>query len=184
LASQFAFLPIIPRDDVRLHHEDAGELPTRSLALLENGLGAPPRHELPPRGRLACCLVDLHICGLDIAASLAGSAINSNHRAHATAEYEARREVKQPATARDPFIKFLGFSLNRTLAGTGCLTISRHYPAMLFATRSCLARLEESKRHWTDEVLIVWPQSVAEEMAEECMTSDLLREQVNVRLIA
>src|SRR5258708_15238975 len=38
-------------------------------------------------------------------------------------------------------------------------------------------------RSRTDEVLIVWPQSVAEELAEECMSSNLLREQVNVRLI-
>jgi hypothetical protein len=39
-------------------------------------------------------------------------------------------------------------------------------------------------RSQTDKVLIIWPESVAEELAEECMTSDLLREQVNVRLIA
>jgi hypothetical protein len=38
-------------------------------------------------------------------------------------------------------------------------------------------------RSRTDEVLIVWPQSVAVELAEECMSSDLLREQVNVRLM-
>jgi phosphatidylglycerophosphate synthase len=38
-------------------------------------------------------------------------------------------------------------------------------------------------RSRTDEVLIVWPQNVAEELAEECMSSNLLREQVNVRLI-
>ena len=38
-------------------------------------------------------------------------------------------------------------------------------------------------RSRTDEVLIVWPQSVAEELAEECMSSDLLRGQVNVRII-
>jgi hypothetical protein len=30
-------------------------------------------------------------------------------------------------------------------------------------------------RSRTDEVLIVWPQSVSEERAEECTTSDLLR---------
>jgi hypothetical protein len=55
---------------VRLHHEDTGELPTRSPALLENGLGR-PRATSFPRGRLACLLVDLHTYGLDIAASLA-----------------------------------------------------------------------------------------------------------------
>jgi phosphatidylglycerophosphate synthase len=38
-------------------------------------------------------------------------------------------------------------------------------------------------RSRADEVLIVWPQSVAVELAVECMSSDLLREQVNVRLI-
>jgi len=38
-------------------------------------------------------------------------------------------------------------------------------------------------RSRTDEVLVVWPRSVPVELAEECMRSDLLREQVNVRLI-
>jgi hypothetical protein len=38
-------------------------------------------------------------------------------------------------------------------------------------------------RSRTDEVLVVWPRSVPVELAAECMRSDLLREQVNVRLI-
>ena len=38
-------------------------------------------------------------------------------------------------------------------------------------------------RSRTDEVLVVCPRSAPVELAEECMRSDLLREQVNVRLI-
>jgi phosphatidylglycerophosphate synthase len=38
-------------------------------------------------------------------------------------------------------------------------------------------------RSRTHEVLVVWPQSVPVELVEVCMRSDLLREQVNVRLI-
>src|SRR5260370_39310090 len=38
-------------------------------------------------------------------------------------------------------------------------------------------------RSRADEVLIIWPQSGAVELALECMSSDLLREQVTVRLI-
>jgi hypothetical protein len=33
--------------------------------------------------------------------------INSNNLAHATAEYEARGEVKQRVTARDPLLTYL-----------------------------------------------------------------------------
>jgi phosphatidylglycerophosphate synthase len=38
-------------------------------------------------------------------------------------------------------------------------------------------------RSRTDEVLIVWPEGASEELAVDCMSSDLLREQANVRLI-
>lgn len=38
-------------------------------------------------------------------------------------------------------------------------------------------------RSRTDEVLVVWPESQPEELAVDCMSSDLLRKQANVRLI-
>jgi hypothetical protein len=96
---------IIARDDVRLHHEDAGELPVAHWLFW---------------------------------ASLAGSAINSNDRAHATAEYEAHREAKQSVIARAPFLKYLGFSLTHKTCWHRMLdnmaTLSRH---ALRNTRTC-----------------------------------------------